>query len=310
MRWKLGFMVLFAVVIGYPGVAHADVAPPGEASAVAVEVGEVLAVADTEASAGPSGNEATANALEIGGEPPSKEFGGTQQGPGQSSGALVDTGDDPNFSLQITPWSADVDQRSAVAKAALARLRFAGAVSVDLLQSESQATYDGNSSTGASSSDGAVANVGGDEGLTIVVLHSEASSAANTSGAYLLAINGNEIGSSKDADGACLIELPDLVRITCLTASGGTAGDPTGFEAEVLGAVLGGDEGLMGRVVSAAGSGATTEVEAARADEPAPAPGGVLPFTGGSAVLGIAATALIAAGLAMMQLRRRWIPNA
>ena len=309
MRWKLGVMVVFGVVIGCPGTALADVAPPGEASAVAAQVDDVVAVAHTEATAGPSGNDATANALEIGGSAPSKEFGGTEDGPGHSSGALVDTGDDPNFSLQITPWSADVDQRSAVAKAALARLRVAGAISVDVLQSESQATYDGNSSSGASSSDGAVANVGGDGGLTIVVLHSEASSAAGASGAYLLAINDNKIGTSDDANGACLIELPDLVRITCLTASGGTAGDLTGFEAEVLGAVVGGDEGLMARIVAARGAGAPAQVEAARA-EVAQAPGGVLPFTGGHALLGIAATALIAAGLAMMQLRRRSCPVA
>ena len=251
------------------------------------------------------GTGATANALEIGGKAPSKEFGGPQDGPGHSSGGLVDTGDDPNLSVQITPWSADVDQQSAVAEAALARLLAADAMSVDVLQSESEATYDGSSSSGSSSSDGAVANAGGKEGLTIVVLHSEASSADDMSGAYLLAINETTIESSKDANGACLIELPDLARITCLTASGGMAGDPNELEAEVLHAVLGGDEGLMARLVAASGGG---DAEVARAGVAA-APGGVLPFTGGRALLGVAATVLLAAGLAMTQMRRRWSPR-
>src|SRR5207248_1893581 len=101
-----------------------------------------------------------------------------------------------------------VDERSAVAKAALAHLAIAETAQVDVLRSQSTATYDhaaggSTSSAGSSSSDGAVANVGGESGLTIVVLHSQASSGDNGAGSYLLAVNDNKVGTSGDVNGAC-----------------------------------------------------------------------------------------------------------
>src|SRR5439155_21812047 len=130
---------------------------------------------------------------------------------------------------------------------------------VDVLRSQSTATYDhaadgSTSSAGSSSSDGAVANVGGESGLTIVVLHSQASSGDNGAGSYLLAVNDNKVGTSGDVNGACLFDLPSLVHIVCLTADGGAGGNPTDFEAAVLHAAIGGDHGLAGRIADAGGN--------------------------------------------------------
>jgi hypothetical protein len=312
-RLAMGVAGLVLAVAPVAGVAATD-AVDGHASAVAAEVDGVVAIAHTDANAGPqNGNSATANALELGDKPPSKEFGGTQEGNGSSKGALLDTGATDLGQIQITPWSADVDDRSAVAKAALARLRIADAVAVDVLQSESRASYDrsgnGTSSTGSSSSDGAVANVGGEDGLTIVVLHAQANSGDQEgTGSYLLAINGQPIGTSKDANGACLFEVPSLVLITCLTADGGTAGDrePSEFEAAVLRAVVGGDAGLTGRIVDANGNqgaagSAGPEVLAASSETPRAE---TLPFTGGPGAAGIVGLLLLTIAAATYRLRR------
>jgi hypothetical protein len=63
-------------------------APAGQAEAVAVKVGDIVAIGHTAATAGPSADgsdsSATANAVELGGAPPSKEFGGTQKGKGSA----------------------------------------------------------------------------------------------------------------------------------------------------------------------------------------------------------------------------------
>jgi len=260
MRWKphrtLPLIAAVSLLLLAPAATIAQEAPPGHASAVAAEIENIIAIARTEATAGPQGHEATANALELGGNAPSKEFGGKQSGKGNSKGHLIDTEDTEFGRVEVTPWSADVDDRSAVGRAALARLKVADAARIDVLQSESKATYDGSTSTGSSSSDGAVTNIGGEEGLTIVVLHAEATSEGK-SASYLLAINDNKIGTSEEANGACLVEVPSLVVINCLTASGGEAGaPPTELQATVLSAIVGGDEGLAAQVVNATGTGA------------------------------------------------------
>ena len=55
-----------------------------------------------------------------------------------------------------------------------------------------------------------------------------------------VSVNDNKVGTSGDVNGACLIDLPSLVHIVCLTADGGAGGNPTDFEAAVLHAAIGG----------------------------------------------------------------------
>ena len=117
---------------------------------------------------------------------------------------------------------------------------------------------------------------------------------------------GNAIGTSDDANGACLFDLPSLVHIVCLTADGGTSGNPMDFEAAVLRAVIGGDQGLTARIADAdgtraAGNGAAVGVLAAAAGEAPRAD--TLPFTGGRAWISLIGLALLAAAAFTYRMR-------
>ncbi|HET6817938.1 MAG TPA: hypothetical protein VFH66_11995 [Mycobacteriales bacterium] len=196
-------------------------APPGDASAVAAQVDGVITVAGTSATAASSGSGAHADALDLLGQ---RVSGGDQTTTGSSSGNLIGTGPTPLGDAELAPWSAQVQQGSdsstAKAEAALAHVNLANAVELWLLHSQSTATWTGDKSTGDSSSDGAEVSALG--ALDVKVLHSEAHSGAKGK-SDLLVINGNEIGSSDQANGMCEIPADPLIHLLCLTADGGTS---------------------------------------------------------------------------------------
>ena len=206
-------------------IAWADTvpAPPGSAEAVAAGVDGVAAVSHTEAEATPTGGSATANVVELGGEPPAEQLGGTQNGTGSSSGTVIDTGEGQPARAQVAPWQATVADANGChtsdGQAAVARAGIEGAVNVDVLQSSSHAEHCGLASKGAGSTDGAVVDVGGGA-LHAVVLHSEAVSGGKGH-TFVASLNGNEIFNDDQAGGACTVDVPGLLRLACLIVGGG-----------------------------------------------------------------------------------------
>ena len=271
-------------------------APAGSAQAYAARVGNIAAVSHTSASASGSGVSSTADPLELGGTPPAAYFGGTQNGPGSSHGALLDTGTTPLGRVAVTPWSVSNSSNSASGLADIVVVDLAPGgtpvASLDVLQSESNATWSPMASTGSSSSDGAILDVGGPSGLVVDVLHSQASSSGAGS-SYLLSVNGNQIGTSSQANGQCALTVPSLLSLECLTASGGTGvlgsgGTTLTSAAGVASATLGpaGSALTAGLIQSASSSGrvaaATSPSQSAPAASPglAPAPPEVGPASG------------------------------
>ena len=273
------------VGIGTPLAAYADTsAPPGDASAVAAQVvaggTQVVSVAQTTAHAGQDGANATANALALGGSPPASQFGGTQKGAGESSGSFLDTGPSSSGRLQVTPWDAKVSDdgshRHSHSQAALARLALgdpttAQSLTVDALQSSSDADWTSAASRGSSSSDGLLVNAG-DGMLVIDVLHAEATSNGQGSGSsYLVSVNGNQIGTSQQANGGCALTVPSLLTLSCLTASGGNGSAVS----QVLQTALGDTttpQSAAGTIVGAGASGSSAATVAPPAAAQAPAP--------------------------------------
>jgi hypothetical protein len=270
------------VVPGAAAFADTTPAPDATASAVAAQVGDVLAIGQTGAKAGTSEAEATANALSLGGEPPASQFGGSTKSADDSdaSGNLVDTGSTPLGRLQVTPWEASAepqgDCRAASGKAALARVTLIDeqTLHVNVLQSQSDATHCGLTSTGKGSSDGGTVDLG-DGGLALVLLHSEADS-ANKGTTFLVSLNGNEIASDEQAGGQCALDVPGLLGLTCLAVGGG---EGTVF-ADVAKLVVG-DGALTGSVVGSEGAGTKepqvlpTAIDNGAAVAPAPGDDGV-----------------------------------
>ena len=275
-----------AALLAVPGVAFAETTPAadGTASAVAAQVGDILAIGQTSAKAGQTGSEATANALALGGAPPAEQFGGSVKStdtPARKSGRLLDTGSTPLGRVQVTPWEASAepqgDCRAASGTAALARVTLIDeqTLHVNLLQSQSSATHCGLTSTGKGSSDGGTVDLGGEGGIALVLLHSEADS-ANKGKTFLVSINGNEIGNDEQAGGQCGLEVPGLIGLTCLAVGGG---EGTVF-ADVAELVVG-DGALTGSVVGSAGTGTKeprvlpAAIDHGAAVAPAPADDGV-----------------------------------
>ena len=308
-------------------------APAGTAEAYAAQVAGVIAVSHTSASASGSGTSSTANPLEIGGKPPASQFGGTQNGPGSSGSALLDTGPSSQFRLALLPWSAvntqDGGQNTASALSDIVLLDLgdqttAQSASVRVLQSQSNATWNSASSSGNSSSDGAIIKAGGPSGLDIDLLHAETSS-SGTGNSYLLSINGNQIGTSGQVNGQCTLTIPGLLSLNCLTASGGTANSITSAAAGVAEVVLGtppagldigliqskSSSGLAGPPSVSAGSGNQQGSSGGPTGNSGAAPAaaagsGSLPFTGFDGLaLTLAALLLSAVGGLLVWTTRR-----
>jgi hypothetical protein len=286
------------------GAQESTPAPPGTAEAVAADIAGILTIGHTTVEATTAGGTATANALELGGEPPAEQFGGTQEGLGSKEGALLDTGVTPLGRLAVTPWKAEVVSEEgcnkAYGEAALARAMLIDedTLTVDVLQSSSRARHCGSESTGTSSSDGAVVNLGGGA-LTLILLHSGVATGA-TGESYAASINGDAILSDEQASGACGIEVPGVLGLQCLMVGGGAGGlvDATFASLDV------GDGSLTATLSGAkAAPGAAAAAPPAAAGElPTAGDEGSLPRTGGPDLLYGIGLMLAATGA---ELRRR-----
>jgi hypothetical protein len=206
-------------------------APGALAEAYALNILNAIAISHTKASASGSGTSATANVLELGGNPPASAFGGTVSNGASGNGDVFDTTKlmipANQLYLAIAPWSATTSSNSASAIADLLVLTLGDpqanpsqSVTVKVLQSTSNANYTPGQSTSNATSDGAYVNAGGPSGLTIDLLHSETSSSAPGS-SYVLSINGNEILNNSQVGGQCTLSIPSLLQLNCVTATGG-----------------------------------------------------------------------------------------
>ncbi|HUR48370.1 MAG TPA: hypothetical protein VMY88_02425 [Acidimicrobiales bacterium] len=320
--------------VGIAGAQTAETtttpAPPGSSEAVALNVLDVVGVGHTSGKSDEHSSEGSANAVELGGEPLiDGATGGSQKGPGTNEGALFDTGDTPLGRVQVTPWGVTVEDdgttRSSDSDAALLKLILidSGTASVNVLHTNSKSSYtDEDSSTGnpkskgSTVSDGAKANVGGEEdGITVTVLHSETSSEADGNSSYILGVNDSRVLSSDDSGESCAVQVPGVITLACLTAAGG-AGSSSAAAAQASADLLGGapidvvagtsqfGDGQTGPVVSPAdiSRDPATEPEVLAASTGS---GSGMAVTGIDVAKGIAAgLALIALGMLLLELRR------
>ena len=275
-RWAVAAGILAVTTIGAAGVGYADIikinvpAPVSTAEAVAADVAGVVGVGHTASQTGPATGSATANALEIGGTPPLAALGSTQEGVGATADALLDTKQTPLGRLEVAPSNAKVEEsggtKTAEGNAALARANVVNpeTVKADVLQSSSQTSWESNVSRAFSSSDALVLQIGGVDGLTLRVLHSESSSEGHGF-TYLLALNDQPLVSIDEVSKqVCAIDLGDLLDVACLAVKGGVGS----VTSQVLGAAVGGTDGLTADAIKSAGAGgaastATTDTGAA-----------------------------------------------
>jgi len=234
-----------ALLVFSPLAAKADVsvpAPPGSASAVALQVGSLVDISKTSAVADQTTPTADASVIRIGGQT-LLGLGGSQKDEGKQNGALLDTGASNPIRLEVAPWAvavektADPNTRHSKAGAALARASVANVVKAALLHSESEASWTDTKSTGTAFSNGVELGVA--DIINVVLLHSE----VKTEGAghsYLIGLNGTEIGTDSQLGKSpiCALTLQSVLSLSCLTASGGNgtpapAGAPSTAAAEV-----------------------------------------------------------------------------
>lgn len=292
----------------------AEPAPPGKSSAVAAEVKGALGIGRSNAAAGSQSGEATANAVEIGS---TVVAGGKQSGTGKKGGALFDSGATALGRIQLAPWAAEAvagtDSSSASSQAALLRLMLvnSGVLDANVLQSQSKATWTGDKSTSTTSSDGATVNVGGPNGLMLVLLHSEANSEAKGS-SYVASVNGTKVLTSDQAGTSCAVAVPNVAQLNCLLATGGNGSS----SAQAAAVNAGGANGLTANLLQASGqsgTGVADEVlsrnvgddgdisRAAAAGDS----GNALAFTGSSSwFLAMLGAAVMALGTVVHNLRR------
>jgi hypothetical protein len=320
--WKVAAssLLIVAVVLGTAGVAVAAEiitinvpAPVSQAEGIGLDVGGVVGVGHSDTSAGGNSGDAVANAVEIGGQP---IIGGSQSGPGENSGALLDTKQTPLGRLELAPWEAKVTedantrQADAAAAAARANLIDPDVASVDVLQSEASSTHTNLVSKALASSDALVLNFGGPSGFTVNLLHSESSSEA-TGLTYIIAINGTPVLSVDDiGKQVCSLNLPEVLQISCLSVTGGVGS----VTSQVLGVAVGGANGLTAQAIRAAGSGGAaqttpaavpTVVEGTNVSRSAPAATGGLARTGSEILFTASfAVALMALGMVLVGVRR------
>jgi len=261
-----------------PVAAHADIvpAPPSHASGVAAQVGSLLDLSRTDATADPGAPSAQASVIRLAGQP-LLGLGGTQHGDGQTGGSLADTGSTLPVHLQVAPWHAAAagsagPTRHATSSAAVARADAAHIVRAGVLTSESDASFTDQKSTGTAMSDGA--HVGVFDDLNIVLLHSEVSSEGRGH-SYLAGVNNTQIGTDDQlgASPLCGLAVPAVASLSCLTASGGSgiAGGATSGGAQVVNLAPAVD-GLGALNPVAAFTAAATSGSGAAPTSPAPVP--------------------------------------
>jgi hypothetical protein len=194
-------------------------APGSTASANAVDVDGIVTVGGTSSSSNSDGGSAHADALDVLG---TRVSGGDSSDPNKpASGNIIGTGDTPVGDAEVAPYSAsvkhDATSSSADADAALAHAGLAGLLEVWVLHSHSHSDWSSDQSNGSASSDGAEVSGAGHD---IKVLHAETASGHKGSSA-LLVLDGQGIGTSDQAGGACALDLSPIAQVLCLTATGG-----------------------------------------------------------------------------------------
>lgn len=215
-------------------------APPATASGVAAQVGSLIDVSRTGATADTGTASSEASVIRIT-EQPLLGLGGAQQGDGQTGGALLDTQSTLPARVQLAPWAASAGgsgtaTRQAKSSAAVARADVPDIAQAGVLTSESQATHTDQKSTGTAITDGF--QLGILDAIRLVLLHSEVSSEGGGS-SYLVGLNGMEIGSDEQlgASPLCALTAPGLLSLSCLSASGGSGS--TGSVTEAASQVAG-----------------------------------------------------------------------
>lgn len=273
-----------------------------EASANGAHVEGVATVSGTSARTADGGS-ADATVLSLFGE---EVVGGSQEGDGESSGEILTTGENEQGSLTVGGWNAAVADGTSSSRAALADGNLGGdsGLSVTVLESNSEATGEGSRASTT-----ALIVSAGDDAVHLELLGAETSS-DEPGGAYLIAVNGQRILTSDDANGSCSIAADPVVRLLCLYAAAVEAGDvdaPGGNEAGVaqFGLI---DDALTGETFTATalagGDGGPGDPEPPtpqpRVDDPTDP--GTLPVTGANALLSLLGLGTIGAGAGL----RRW----
>lgn len=319
-----------------PVAAAADVAPPGEATATAARVGDLVQLSRSTATADQARSEAKADVISVGGTTV-PHTGGSQSEEGESGGALIDTGPGQAPQVRVAPWKAKSsgakgEKRSSSSEAALARVDVpaettpqagggqkaaaADDIRIGVLTSNAEAEHNPTQSTGTSTSNAADISVG--DNLRLVLLHSEVTSSAKGN-SYLASVNGTKIGTQEQLTDVCSLELSGVAALSCLTASGGTANGITSGSAEVLGVqtAVGLNPATAFTTTGTAATGSVPQIlesvaqavpvaEAPRAAAAAPAPVAELPRTGvAAASLASSAAAALLTGLSLKGLSRR-----
>ena len=202
-------------------------APPGSASRVAAQVGSLVDVSRTGATADSGTASSEASVIRIT-EQPVLGLGGSQQGDGQSGGALLDTHSSLPARVQVAPWQASASgsgssTRQARSSAAAARADVPDIAHAGVLTSDSEASHTDQKSGGTAVTEGF--QLGILDAIRLVLLHSEVSSESGGH-SYLVGLNGTEIGTDEQlgASPLCALDAPGLLSLSCLSASGGGSG--------------------------------------------------------------------------------------
>jgi hypothetical protein len=315
-----------SVILGSAGTAAAELltinipAPVAQAEGVGLQVGDLVAVGHTDSQAAPDAGTAVANAVEIGGQAPLAVLGSTQNGPGQTTNALLDTGQTGLGRVEAAPSSATVTENgnstTSESNAALGRgnLFNPDFASISILESTSTATHEGLLSRAFSTSDALVLNLGGADGTTLRLLHSESAS-SGVGLTYIIAINDKPIVSVTElTDQICSLPLPEAIKVSCVDVTGGVGS----LTSQVLEATVGGANGLTATAVKASGSGGAGATQTISTPAAAPAPAEVqgvtykaadnsrgLAATGMRvAFLSLIAFAMLALGMVLVGMRR------
>jgi hypothetical protein len=305
-----------AIVAATPMAASAAPAPPGSAGAAVAEIGSLLGISTTSASAGPDGTSAGAAPVAVNGQPLFP-----QSGP---SGSLIDTGTTPIGQVQVAPWSAATSDDHAEADAAVARADVADLAHVHALQSHSEADWSDAASRASAATDVAVVTLPG--GTTVVLLHTGGDSSGEA-GSHVARINDTKLVTTEDANGTCAANVPDVLDLNCLAGTGG----PGSVLASAADATLGGSSGIPSVAAGVLTAGASSSDASTTPESPAephsPAgprgvlnesisrtlgsasdPGGTLPFTGANVgTIFLMGLAFIGLGGAVLATRRPWV---
>ena len=199
-------------------------APPASASGVAAQVGSLVDISKTGATADSNTASSEASVIRIT-EHPLFGLGGSQQGDGQTGGALLDTQSSLPARVQVAPWAASASgsgtaTRTGRSSAAVARADIPDVAKAGVLTSDSEATHTDAASSGTAVTEGL--HLGVLDAIDLVLLHSEVSSTAKGH-SYLVGLNGTELGTDDQlgASPLCALDAPGLLALSCLTASGG-----------------------------------------------------------------------------------------